>query len=61
MKQWQKCTQTHKEHIATIATIRITASSGTYMRSIAAWMGTKLGVPALAYKIKRTKLGEYTL
>lgn len=61
MKQWQKCTQTHKEHIATIATIRITASSGTYMRSIAAWMGEQLGVPALAYKIKRTKLGEYTL
>lgn len=37
----------------------ITASSGTYMRSLTAWMGERLGVPALAYRIVRTKIGEY--
>jgi len=61
MKQWQGALQTHKEHIVTIATIRVTASSGTYMRSVATWIGEQLGVPALAYKIKRTKLGDFTL
>ncbi len=50
------------EHTAvTIVTVSISASSGTYMRSLAAWMGERLGVPALAYRIVRTKLGDYTL
>lgn len=50
------------EHTAvTIVTVSITASSGTYMRSLAAWMGERLDVPALAYRIVRTKLGDYTL
>jgi tRNA pseudouridine55 synthase len=44
---------------ATIATIRICASSGTYMRSLAEWLGKECGVPALAYRIKRVKVGEY--
>ncbi len=43
----------------TVATIRIRASSGTYMRSLAEWLGKQCGVPALAYKILRTKIGEY--
>ena len=41
------------------ATIKISCSSGTYARSIANGLGEKLGVPALALHILRTKVGEY--
>jgi tRNA pseudouridine(55) synthase len=61
MKQWQSYIHSHRDKEVLIATIRITASSGTYMRSIAEWLGKQVGVPALAYKIKRTKLGDHTL
>jgi tRNA pseudouridine55 synthase len=61
MKQWQTYTQTHRDKEVLLATVRVTASSGTYMRSLSAWLGAQLGVPALAYRIKRTKLGEYGL
>lgn len=43
----------------TIATFECTASSGTYMRSLAAHIGSELGTPALAYSIERTKIGTY--
>ncbi len=39
-----------------ISKIRVKCSSGTYMRSIAQNLGKFLGVPALALKIKRTKI-----
>lgn len=39
--------------------IKVKCSSGTYMRSLAHNLGTKLGVPALAYSIKRIRVGEY--
>jgi len=42
-----------------IATISIRCSSGTYIRSIAQGLGEKIGIPALALKIVRTKVGEY--
>jgi tRNA pseudouridine55 synthase len=41
------------------ATIKISCSSGTYVRSIANNMGKILGVPALSLHILRTKVGEY--
>lgn len=41
------------------ATISIACSSGTYARSIAQGLGEKLGVPALALHILRTRVGEY--
>jgi tRNA pseudouridine(55) synthase len=43
------------------ATITISCSSGTYARSIAHGLGAELGVPALALRILRTQVGEYTL
>lgn len=39
-----------------ISKIRVKCSSGTYMRSIAQNLGEFLGVPALAFKIKRIKI-----
>ncbi len=39
--------------------IKISCGSGTYIRSIAHELGKKLGVPAIALSIFRTKVGEY--
>lgn len=42
-----------------IASITIRCSSGTYVRSIANELGEKMGIPALAYSIVRTKVGPW--
>lgn len=42
-----------------IIKLRVSCSSGTYMRSLAHNSGKNLGVPAIAYSIKRTGVGEY--
>lgn len=54
------------DHFATIApetlpliTVAIIASSGTYMRSVAGYVGAQLGTGGLAYSIHRTKIGRY--
>jgi tRNA pseudouridine55 synthase len=43
------------------ATIKVSCSSGTYVRSIAHQLGRSLGVPALALHILRTKVGDYAI
>jgi tRNA pseudouridine55 synthase len=43
------------------ATITVSCSSGTYVRSIAHELGHQLGVPALALHILRTKVGDYSI
>jgi tRNA pseudouridine55 synthase len=42
-----------------VVKIKVSCGSGTYIRSIAHELGKKLGVPALALSILRTKVGEY--
>lgn len=59
IQSWQKLLNETSE--VTIVKMRVHASSGTYMRSLAAWIGEKLGVPALAYRINRIQIGEYSL
>jgi len=44
-----------------VVKFRIECSSGVYVRGIADAIGRKLGFPSLAYKIKRTKVGEHDL
>lgn len=44
-----------------LAHFKIKCSSGTYVRSISNEMGEKLGIPALAFSIKRTKIGRFSL
>lgn len=39
----------------------ITCSSGTYIRGLCELLGEKIKIPSLAYSIKRTAVGEYTL
>ena len=42
-----------------VASLKINCSSGTYVRGLANSMGEKIGVPVLAYSIKRTKVGKF--
>lgn len=42
-----------------IAKIKVQVSKGTYVRQLAIDIGKELGVPALAYSIKRTRVGKY--
>ena len=46
-----------KEYL--VVSIRVNCTSGTYMRSLANSIGAKVGVPALALNIKRTRIGKY--
>jgi tRNA pseudouridine55 synthase len=42
-----------------IIKIKVSCGSGTYMRSLAHNLGQKLAVPALAFSIKRERIGQY--
>jgi len=44
-----------------VASFKIKATSGTYVRTIANDLGRKIGLPALAYTIKRTKIGKFEI
>jgi len=44
-----------------VATIHIRCSSGTYVRALAQHLGEQVCIPALALKIVRTRVGEYTV
>lgn len=41
--------------------MELMVSSGFYVRQFASDLGKKLGVPALAYSIKRTRVGEWVI
>ncbi len=55
---WKK--ELKKDSSYFIASFHIKCSSGTYVRSIANALGDKIGVPALAFSIKRTKIGKWS-
>lgn len=56
----EKAKQKGNDNFALIK-IECTCSSGTYMRALAEEIGKKMGVPASAYSIKRTKVNEIGL
>ena len=39
--------------------LRVNSTGGAYMRVLASEIGKSLGIPSLAYSIKRTRIGEY--
>jgi tRNA pseudouridine55 synthase len=41
--------------------VKVNCGSGTYVRSLAVDIGKKLGLPAHAQELRRTKIGEYNL
>ena len=50
-----------KEEYFYIANLEIKCGTGTYVRGIANSLGEKIKIPALAYSIKRTKIGKYVI
>lgn len=58
LKIWQKELEGSQVKYI-VASFRIKCGSGTYVRSIANDLGKRLGTPALALFIKRTKIGKY--
>lgn len=58
--QWQKLLD-GKDMKFFLARIFVSCSSGTYMRSLAHEWGKAAGLPALAYKIVRTKVGDFEI
>ena len=58
LKIWKNKLQTPQ--VFYIADFKIKCTSGTYVRGIANSLGEKIGIPALAFSIKRTKLGKWS-
>lgn len=58
---WQTALANHPNARFSIATIRITVSSGTYVRSIANEVGKAIGIPSVALRILRTRNGRFDL
>ncbi len=44
----------------TVASFKIRCSSGTYVRVVANELGGRIGIPALAFSIKRSKIGKWS-
>lgn len=58
---WKKNLTSKEENTFPILKIRVSCGSGVYVRVLAHDIGEKLGLPAIALNIKRTKVGEYDL
>ncbi|MBI1862926.1 hypothetical protein HYS00_02285, partial [Candidatus Microgenomates bacterium] len=59
--QWQTVAKLQTNVKVSLATCRVVCSSGTYVRGLAHTLGRALKTHALAYSIKRTRIGEYRL
>lgn len=60
IESWKKFFAICKNNFL-IAKVRIDCSSGTYVRSISREIGKKLGTGAIAYSIRRTKVGKFSI
>lgn len=59
LRSWRSVLKKPKQDKFLVTKILCSCSSGTYIRTIANDLGKRLQVPALAYKIHRTSVGEY--
>ncbi len=59
--RWARFIETDPGCELPLATIRMTVSAGTYVRSIGHELGAAMGIPALVMRILRTRSGNYTL
>lgn len=59
LKIWRKKLKNKDQKSFLIASFKIKCGSGTYVRAIAHSLGEKLGIPALAFSIKRIKIGNF--
>lgn len=58
---WKKFLKESGDKMCVIAICEATVSSGIYIRTLAVEVGKVLSAPAFAYRITRTKVGEYNL
>lgn len=61
LKSWKQAFLKNKNNNFPIITIKVSCTSGTYMRSLVNSIGDKLGIPALAKGIKRIRIGDKNL
>jgi tRNA pseudouridine(55) synthase len=59
LKKWIKELSSTNRNSFLIADFKIKCSSGTYVRGLAHTMGEKIKIPALAFSIKRTRVGKF--
>ena len=57
LKSWESAFSESKLDNFQTLKIKVSCTSGTYMRSLANSIGEKVGIPALALNIKRTRIG----
>lgn len=61
INKWEDTLLANESISFPLISIQVLASSGTYMRSIANEVGRLIGVPSVAYSIKRVSVGEHKL
>jgi tRNA pseudouridine55 synthase len=61
LKAWEKYFVSNTISQFPVVIIKVSCSSGTYMRTIANDLGLNLGCGALVLNIKRTRIGKYKL
>jgi tRNA pseudouridine55 synthase len=61
INQWSSILQNTREEHFLISKFKASVSSGTYIRGLAHEMGEYFGNGAIAFWIKRTRVGEYIL
>ena len=59
LKIWRKKLSLSRQPDFFLASFGIKCGSGTYVRGIADNLGKRIGIPALAFSIKRTKIGKW--
>jgi tRNA U55 pseudouridine synthase TruB len=60
-QSWEKSLKPHLKAQFPLLTLKVSCTTGTYMRSLANKIGKQLKTPALAYKITRTEIGSNKL
>ena len=60
IQSWHTAADQLPDHL-TVCTLRVSCGSGVYMRSLARDLGIELNTPALARRITRTRVGDFTL
>lgn len=60
-KEWQLNLDDSKMNEFSAISLRVGCTSGTYMRTLADNIGKKIGVPAIALNILRTKIQNYSI
>ncbi|MEX2028832.1 MAG: hypothetical protein WD988_05025, partial [Candidatus Curtissbacteria bacterium] len=62
LRIWRKELKSNPKHADgfLVANFHIKCGSGTYVRGISNSLGEKIGIPALALSIKRTKIGKWS-